>query len=70
MAETVAPAHCAAETDTPHWEGEVRLPFAQFPFTYKYAVRLPSGQLLLEVGGGLLLHACQNVAQRQALLEL
>jgi hypothetical protein len=36
--------------ETPQWEGEVRLPFAQFPFTYKYAARLPSGQLLLEVG--------------------
>jgi 4-alpha-glucanotransferase len=36
--------------ETPQWEGEIRLPFSQFPFTYKYAVRLPGGQLLLEVG--------------------
>ncbi|KAJ9519153.1 hypothetical protein QJQ45_007717 [Haematococcus lacustris] len=37
------------------WEGEVRVPFAHFPFTFKYAVKdLPAGtpgdSMLLEVG--------------------
>jgi len=32
------------------WEGELRVPFTQFPFTYKYAVRRGSEGILLEIG--------------------
>lgn len=37
------------ETTTPCWEGEVRVAYAAFPFTYKYAIRGANG-LILEVG--------------------
>lgn len=44
-----------AETDTPCWEGEIRVPYSAFAFTYKYAVltRGPGGSsssMLMEVG--------------------
>lgn len=29
---------CSAETDTPCWGGEIRVPYSAFAFTYKYAV--------------------------------
>jgi hypothetical protein len=29
---------CCAETNTPCWEGEIRVPYSAFAFTYKYAV--------------------------------
>ncbi len=34
---------------TPFWEVEVRVPYSNFPFTYKYAIRTQEG-LILEVG--------------------
>lgn len=38
------------ETTPPHWEGEVRVPYSGFQFTYKYAVLSKRQGVVLETG--------------------